>query len=102
MNNKILCLFFAFCTGVALQAGDDFSTPRAKSNEIRTARGSTTDALVRGGVVGGGRGKGLRSDLRTVGVSNPDNLNRRAVARSPKHLEQQAPAVQEVQVAPVK
>jgi hypothetical protein len=100
MKNKILCLFFAF--SVALQAGDDFSTARAKSNEIRTAKGSTADVLVRGGVVGGGRAKGLRRDLRTVGVSNPDNLNRRAVARSPKHMEQQLPTVQEIQVAPVK
>lgn len=102
MQTRILSVMIALAASGAMWAGDDFSSPRAKANEGRTIQGKSSDVLVRGGVVGGGRAKQLRHELRTAPVSNPDTLNRRAVARSPRHLEQQTPVPKEVQVAPTK
>jgi hypothetical protein len=89
----------ALAGAYGLQAGDDFASPRAKVNAIKTVPGTTVDLLNRSVRVPPPKVREMQASRRTAGASSTDKLDRSFGAASAKLREQKA---REFQVAPLK
>ena len=89
----------ALAGAYGLQAGDNFASPRAKANAIKTVPGTTVDLLNRSVRVPPPKVREMQASRRTAGASTTDKLDRSFGAASAKLREQKA---REFQVAPLK